>query len=182
MNTTHGSKKWQVTRKPIVSLKILFCLAKWGELSRLRIESILKHDHHVIWDAFKKLEDNEMITPTRSTINAGGREFFFSITEHGLSTLISEIRLPQEFWPIMLGYCYHAKNNVSLDKIKYFYQLFIQKYLKYSERRRFTFELELFDRACNDWLDKINTSGKITIQQVILETLALHPNRLFAFS
>jgi hypothetical protein len=175
MNTTHDSK-WHRTRKPIVSLKILFCLAKWGELSRGIIESILKHDHHVIWDAFKKLEDNEMITPTRSTINAGGREFFFSITEHGLSTLISEIRLPQEFWPIMLGYCYHAKNNVSLEEIKYFYQLFIQKYLKYSERRRFTFELELFDRACNDWLDKINTSGKITIQQVILETLALHPN------
>ena len=31
-------------------------------------------------------------------------------------------------------------------------------------------------RACNDWLDKINTSEKIPIQQVILETLALHPN------
>jgi hypothetical protein len=176
MNTTHSSKKWHRTRKPRVSLKILFCLAKWGELSRLRIESILKHDHHVVWDAFKKLEDNKMIIPTRSTINAGGREFFFSITEHGLSTLISEIRLPQEFWPIMLGYCYHAKNNVSLKEIKYFYQLFIQKYLKYSERQRFTFELELFDRACNDWLDKINTGEKIPLQQVIVETLALHPN------
>ena len=176
MNTTHGSKKWYKTRKPRVSITILFCLAKWGELSRLRIESILKHDHHVIWDAFKKLEDNKMITPTRSTIKAGGREFFFSITEHGLSTLISEIRLPQELWPIVLGYCYHAKNNVSLEEIKYFYQLFIQKYLKNSERQRFTFELELFGRACNDWLDKINTSEKIPIQQVILETLALHPN------
>jgi hypothetical protein len=62
MNTTHTSK-WHRTRKPRVSIKILLCLAKWGELSRLRIESILKHDHHVIWDAFKKLEDNEMITP-----------------------------------------------------------------------------------------------------------------------
>jgi hypothetical protein len=41
---------------------------------------------------------------------------------------------------------------------------------------RFTFELELFDRACNDWLDKINTSKTLAIQQVILETLALHPN------
>jgi hypothetical protein len=107
---------------------------------------------------------------------SGGREFFFSITEHGLGTLISEIRLPQEFWPIMLGYCYHAKNNVSLKEIKYFYQLFIQKYLKYSERQRFTFELDLLDRACKDWLDKINASEKIPIQQVILETLALHPN------
>ena len=76
----------------------------------------------------------------------------------------------------MLGYCYHAKNNVSLEKVKYFYQLFIQKYLKYSERQRFTFELELFDRACNDWLDKINANEKIPIGQVILEVLALHPN------
>ena len=68
MKTTHGSKKWYETRKPRVSIKILFCLAKWGELSRLRIEFILKkHDHHVIWDAFKKLEDNKMITPTQST-------------------------------------------------------------------------------------------------------------------
>lgn len=117
-----------------------------------------------------------MITRTRSTINAGRREFFFRITEYGLGALILEIRLPQEFWHIMLGYCYHAKNNVSLEKIKYFYQLFIQKYLKYSERQRFTFELELFDRACNDWLDKINASEKMPIQQVILETLALHPN------
>ena len=178
MNTTHGSKKWYKTKKPRVSIKILFCLATWGELSRLRIESILKkhHDHHVIWDAFKKLEDNKMITRTRSTINAGRREFFFRITEDGLSTLILEIRLPQEFWHIMLGYCYHAKNNVSLKEIKYFYQLFIQKYLKYSERQRFTFELDLFDIACNDWLDKINASEKMPIQQVILETLALHPN------
>ncbi|MGA9154006.1 MAG: hypothetical protein WBZ36_25785, partial [Candidatus Nitrosopolaris sp.] len=62
MNTTHGSKKWYMTRKPRVSIEILFCLAKWGQLSRLRIESVLKnHDHHVIWDAFKKLEDNKMI-------------------------------------------------------------------------------------------------------------------------
>ena len=178
MNTTHGSKKWYKTRKPRVSITILFCLAKWGELSRLRIESILKkhHDHHVIWDAFKKLEDNEMITPTRSTINAGRRQFFFSITKHGLSILILEIRLPQEFWHIMLGYCYHAKDYVSLEEIKYFYQLLIQKYLMYLGGQRFTFELELFGRACNDWLDKINTSEKIPIQQVILETLALHPN------
>ena len=178
MDTTHSQTKWYKTKKPIVSLKILFCLARWGELSRTKIESTLKkhHDHHVIWDGFKKLQDNGMITPTSSNINAGRREFFFSITKHGLSTLILEVRLPQEFWPIMLGYCYHAKNNVSLKEIKYFYQLFIQKYLKYSERQRFTFELELFDRACNDWLDKINTSEKITIQQVILETLALHPN------
>jgi len=176
MNTTHGSKKLYKTRKPRVSIKILFCIAKWGESSRSRIESILKHDHHVIWDAFKKLEDNKMIACTRSTINAGRREFFFSITEDGLSTLILEIRLPQEFWSIMLGYCYHTKNNVSLKKIKDFYQLFIQKYLKYSERQRFTFELELFDIACNDWLDKINANEKIPIAQVILETLALHPN------
>jgi hypothetical protein len=177
MNTTHGAKNWYTTRKPRVSIKILFCLAKWGELSLKRIESILKkHDHHVISDAFKKLKENEMITRTRSTINHGRREFFFSITEDGLSTLILEIRLPQEFWHIMLGYCYHAKNDVSLEKIKPFYQLFIQKYLKYSKRQRFTFELELFDRACNDWLNKINTSEKIPIQQVILETLALHPN------
>ncbi|MGA9149939.1 MAG: hypothetical protein WBZ36_05120, partial [Candidatus Nitrosopolaris sp.] len=159
--------------------EILFCLAKWGQLSRLRIESVLKnHDHHVIWDAFKKLEDNKMIIRTRSTINAGRREFFFRITEDGLRTLILEIRLPQEFWHIMLGYCYHANNDnkVSLEKVKRFYQLFIQKYLKYSERQRFTFELELFDRACNDWLDKINANEKISIGQVILEILALHPN------
>ena len=182
MNTTHISKKWQKTKKPRVSIKILFCLAKWGELSRGRIESILKHDHHVISDAFKKLEESEMITRTRSTINPG-REFFFSITEHGLGTLILEIRMPQEFWHIMLGYCYHAKNNVSLEKIKHFYQLFIQKYLKYSEKylkywegQRFTFQLELFDTACNDWLDKINANEQISIEQVILEILALHPH------
>jgi DNA-binding PadR family transcriptional regulator len=92
------------TRKPRVSIKILYCLPKWGESSRSRIESILKHDHHVIWDAFKKLEDNRMIAYTRSTINAGRREFFFRITEDGLRTLILEIRLPQESWSIMLGY------------------------------------------------------------------------------
>jgi hypothetical protein len=36
--------------------------------------------------------------------------------------------------------------------------------------------LELFDRACNDWLDKINANEKISIGRVILEILALHPN------
>ena len=86
----------------------------------------------------------------------------------------------------MLGYCYHASNDnkVSLEKVKCFYQLFIQKYLRYSEKylkywegQRFsTFELELFDRACNDWLDKINDNEKIPIEQVILETLALYTN------
>jgi len=175
VDTTYSPKKWHKTRKPRFSIKILFYLATWGELSRLRIESILKnHDYHVIWDAFKKLEENKMITPTRSTANPGRREFFFSITEDGLSTLISEIRL---------GYCYHAENNVSLEKIKCFYQIFIQKYLKYSEKylkywegQRFTFQLELFDTACNDWLDKINANEQISIEQVILEILALHPH------
>ena len=135
------------SKKPIVSLKILFCLARWRKLSRSKIESTLNkhHDHHVIWDAFERLEYDKMIVRTGSTINVGRREFVFTITEMGLSSLILEIGSPQELWYILLGYCYHMGNKVSLEKIKYFYQLFIQKYLMYLGGQRFTFELEFFE-------------------------------------
>jgi hypothetical protein len=63
--------------------EILACLAIDGEQNRAGVESILKdhHDHHVIWDAFKKLESNAMISSHKSRISGGRREFFFKITE-----------------------------------------------------------------------------------------------------
>jgi hypothetical protein len=179
MNTTQGIKsRWYETRKPRVPLEILACLAIDGEQNRARVETILKdhHDHHVIWDAFKKLEGNAMISRHKSRISGGRREFFFKITEKGLELLISESPLPQTFWHVVLGYCYHNKHQIGIEKVKHFYKLFADRYLKYSGEQRYTFELDIFDRACENWLHNISRTDKMSIDQIILEILAFQPN------
>ena len=144
-----------------------------------RVESILKsHDHHVIWDAFKYLEGKGMIARTKSRL--GGRpEFIFEIRERGLELLITEDPRPKIFWNIVLFYCYNSKNEISLERIKKLYKHFIDKHLKHSYDRWYTFELDIFNRASNDWLNRINSCGQIPLNQIILETLAIHPKLTF---
>jgi hypothetical protein len=179
MNTTQNiESRWYRTRKPRVPLEILACLAIEGELSRTKVDSILMrhHDHHVIWDAFKKLESDAMIYRDKSRISGGRREFLFKITEKGLELLISESPLPQTFWNIVLCYCYHKDHQISLEKVKHFYKLFVDRYLKYPGEQRYTFEFDTFNRACEDWLYKISKTKKMSVDQIILEILAFRPN------
>jgi hypothetical protein len=172
------SYQWGAPRGSLLPLEILACFAIDGEQNRARVESILKdhHDHHVIWDAFKKLESNAMISSHKSRISGGRREFFFKITEKGLELLISENPLPQTFWNVVLGYCYHNEHQIGIEKVKQFYKLFTDRYLKYSSGQQYTFELDIFDRACENWLYKISKTDKMSMDQIILEILALQPN------
>ena len=180
MNTTHNQNRWYKTRKPKVALEILACLAIEGEVSITEAESILenRHDHHVIWDSFKKLKINGMISGGDERRILGSREFLYNITEKGLELLISE--RPQTFWNSMLGYCYHNKQQVSKEKVKHFYELSVGRIagtiLKYPIGHLYTFEyMDFFDRACKYLLNKISNADKMPLDQIILETLAVHP-------
>ena len=101
-------------------------------------------------------------------------KFFCKIKEQGLELLISESLSPQSFWNVVLGYCYH--NNHSVEQIKHFYRFFLNNYLKYPYDQWYTFELNIFGRTCKHLLDNIYKSDRMSIEQIILETLALRPN------
>lgn len=183
MDTTQYSKKkrWYKTRRPKVPLEVLACFALEGELPISKVESFLKnhHDHHVISDAFKYLKSNGMIYCTNISTpdSRGGRpKSFFKITERGLELLISESPSPSYFWNVMLGYCYHNVQSFDMERMNHFFRFFIDKYLKYPYDQWYTFDLDLFDRASRDWLDRINSYDKIPLDQVILETLAIYPD------
>lgn len=88
--------------------------------------------------------------------------------------LISESLSPRSFWNVVLGYCYH--NNHSVEQIKHFYRFFLNNYLKYPYDQWYTLELNIFGRTCKHLLDNIYKSDRMSIEQIILETLALRPN------
>ena len=137
------------------------------------------HDHHVIWQAFETLEKNGMIAHTKSRSRGRRPESIYEIKEKGLELLISEDPRPKIFWNIILLYCYHTECEISLDRVKRLYKRFIDKYLKYSDNQWYTFELEIFNRASDDWIFRINSHDEIPLNQIILETLALHPKVTF---
>jgi len=178
INTTPIKQNKKRRYKSRVTIEILACLVTKGKLSRRMTESILKkHDHHVIIDAFKRLQNDGFIKISCSETGGRGRKKdIFEITKNGLVFLISEIAEPWKFWRAMMGYCWHADSQITVDQLKEFYKIFIDKYLKYPSEYGYCFELDLFNKVCQDWFqNRIQSADSITLDQIVLETLAINP-------
>lgn len=171
--------KWYDRKKPKLQLDILSCLVLKGPLSKGKVESILKGTHPNILESFNKLEDKDFIKNIGRIPGRGRFQNIYKITKKGLETLIvDEITNSLNFWKILFGYYNHHDNNkIEPDEIDKLFNIFLNKYLQYSNRN-FTFQLEIFDKMSAQWFNKYVDGNKKEIrpEQRIVETLALNRN------
>ncbi|MGC2572684.1 MAG: hypothetical protein WA364_14325, partial [Candidatus Nitrosopolaris sp.] len=177
-------------RRPKLRMEILELIAIDGKMSVSKAESSFyeKHHHPDVWHAFKNLERKEFIekrvdrNPGKGKLMGKGRQIYYKITEQGLRVLIRDydkimekVIDPQTFWRAMMTFCYNSTNEFRLDKVEEFYELFLGKYLKYSSGHGHP-QLDQFNQMCDNWIQhRILQSNRITLDQIILEVLALHP-------
>ena len=177
-------------RRPKLRMEILELIAIDGKMSVSKAESSLdeKHHHPDVWHAFKNLERKEFIekridrNPGKGKLMGKGRQIYYKITERGLRVLIRDydkimekVIDPQMFWRAMMTFCYNSTNEIRLDKVEEFYELFLGKYLKYSSGHGHP-QLDQFNQMCDNWIQHtILPSTGLTLDQIILEVLAIHP-------
>jgi DNA-binding PadR family transcriptional regulator len=178
-------------RRPKLRMEILELIAIDGKMSVSKAESSLneKHHHPDVWHAFKNLERKEFIekrvdrNPGKGKLMGKGRQqIYYKITERGLRVLIRDydkimekVIDPQTFWRAMITFCYNSTKEIRLDKVEEFYELFLGKYLKYSSGHGY-FQLDQFNQMCDNWIQyRILPSNRITLDQIVLEILAMRP-------
>jgi len=180
INTIHlsSNQKPYPRKKPQLQFDILACLCLKGKLSKTMIKSILKGRHLPdIIHAVAKLEKDGYIKIAYEKQGRGKKQVYYTITEKGLKLLmISDNNChPLKFWKPLLGYCHHSDEVLASDKIEKFYQLFIEKYLKYRSYG-FSFEFDIFNNMRDKWLrEMILNFDKPSPEQKILEVLAIYP-------
>ena len=182
VNTIHLAlnQRWYTTRKPKLQLEILACLALRGRLTKGMTESVLKDRTHAdIINAFSKLEfDGRVKKLDYEPYTRGRKQYYYTITFSGLELLITDNPHPIKFWKVMFGYCHHIEELTS-DEIEQFYNLFNEKFLKY-RNHIFSIQLDIFDNMCEKWLkEMISTGNKLTLEQEIIEVLAINPDITF---
>lgn len=182
-----GTDDWynHKRRKPILQIKILRLIANKGRLAICEAESSLKgqHFHNEIWESFNILKKKGLIKkmPGRNPgpgklIGKGLPRNYYAVTEKGLVALIKEGLEPKDFWYYLIDYSLaEPKLGRRLDIIEDIYELFLQKYLKYSSGFDYnvTLQLDNFNKMCEDWITKNISNGSITLEQKVLEILAL---------
>jgi DNA-binding PadR family transcriptional regulator len=107
----------------------------------------------------------------------GKEQVYYAIKDKGLRLLIisDDKTHPLKFWKALLGYSHHNKKAITSAKMEECYQLFMEKYLKY-KNHSFSFQFDIFDNMRDKWLqDFILDKDKISLQQKVLEVLALYP-------
>jgi len=171
-------------RKPKLRIKILKLVAMKGRISIGEAEKILTQHHHPeIWYAFKNLESKDLIrnlkdkNPGPEQLMKRGRwKGYYIITEKGLCALITEGLTVEEFWRSIITFCYYCSKQITLEKVEEFYELFISKYLKYSSEHSWFFQLDSYNKMCKGFIENIiERSDKVTVDQKVLEALAMHP-------
>lgn len=106
----------------------------------------------------------------------GRPQGFYIITEKGLALLVADEPIPWKFWRALMGYCYYNNEQITLQKVREFYNAFVDKYLKYSSEHGYGFNLKLFNQVSRKWVQsKIQHYEGISLDQRIFETLALYP-------
>jgi hypothetical protein len=179
-------------KPPKLRMKLLELIAIDGKMSVSKAESSLKEKHHhpEVWHAFKNLERNRFIeklddrNPGKGKLmNKGRQQIYYKITELGLIVLITDydkvmnkVIDSQPFWRAMMTFCYNSTKEIRLDKVEEFYKLFLGKYLKYSSGHGYSFQLDQFNQMCYNWIQhRILQSNRITLDQIVLEILAIRP-------
>src|SRR5262249_50846663 len=143
-----------------------------------------------VWYAFKDLKEKGFIekwddrNPGKGKMMGKGRQqTYYKITEYGLRVLIREhdkimekVMDPRSFWKIIMTFCDNSTKEIHLDKVEELYQLFLGKYLKYSSGHGYSFQLDQFNQMCYNWIQhRILQSNKVTLDQIVLEILAIRP-------
>jgi hypothetical protein len=142
-------------------------------------KSLLKHGtHSETIKAFNRLESDGLIKRlSECRFSRGRKQYYYKITQRGVEQLINYDPHPLKFWKILFGYCHH--NGLTKDRIDEFYNLFIERYLKY-KNTGFSFQLDIFDNTRELWLhESINNSDEITLYQKVIEVLAVYPRITF---
>jgi hypothetical protein len=163
-----------------------------------------KHHHPDVWHAFKDMERKGFIEKTvdrnpgkGELMGKGRQQIYYKITGRGLCVLITDydkimekVIDPQMFWRIMMTFCHEYKshsattttstttntNVIRLNMVEEFYELFLGKYLKYSSGHGYSFQLDQFNQMRDNWIKHtILSSDRLTLDQIILEILAIHP-------
>ena len=81
---------------------------------------------------------------------------------------------PRKFWKVLFGYSYHYDEGLSPKKIDEYFDVFIEKYLKY-KNTSVSSMLDYFDEMCDHWLNKkILKKDKLEVEQKVIEVLTVH--------
>ncbi len=121
--------KWYKRKKPHLQIGILKSIALSGLASQKEITSQFTYKPSTISDAFKIMEDVDLIRWANVPEFKKGvrRERFYKLSPKGLSVLIDENSSPQEFWMAMIWYCSLNAKAVGKDEFNRYYDRFIQK-------------------------------------------------------
>lgn len=165
-------------RKPVLQLKILNEFTKHDSLSKSKAKNALKKHHYgEISEAFDSLYHNELKLidlKSQDTTKRGNPEKFYSITDNGLASIISNETNPENFWLSVIRLIHNRSNPIDLQTVNDLFKIFMSKYLKYASRESFLY-LDRLNAIYSDWLqEKIITDSSIITQ--VLEILIDYPN------
>jgi len=167
-----------LTKSPL-RIKVLESLAIKGKLSKSMVESLFSKMHYYpdISNAFDNLLQNSLIEGAGKKVGRGRPEVFYRITDEGLALIIYKYHHdPKKFWSLLTGFCYHRDEQVSLDRVDEFYSLFVNKHLKYPSGYNYFFQLDLFSKMSDKWIqDNAKNKNKISLEQKVIETLSMYP-------
>jgi DNA-binding MarR family transcriptional regulator len=149
--------KWYNRKRPHLQIGILKSIASSGLASQKEITSEFTYKPSTISDAFKIMEDADLIRWANvPEFKKGiGRERFYRLSPKGLSVLIDENPSPQEFWMAMIWYCrLNAKAVVKAEFDRY-YDRFIQTFVGSFSLHSCFFAGDIFDNLFKKWRKKL---------------------------
>jgi DNA-binding MarR family transcriptional regulator len=121
--------KWYKRKKPHLQIGILKSIASSGLASQKECTSQFGYKPSTISDAFKILEDVDLIRWANVPEFKKGvrRERFYKLSPKGMLVVIDENPSPQEFWMAMIWYCILKTKAVDKAEFNRYYDRFIQK-------------------------------------------------------
>jgi DNA-binding MarR family transcriptional regulator len=149
--------KWYKRKKPHLQIGILKSIASSGLASQKEITSQFGYKPSTISDAFKIMEDVDLIRWANVPEFKKGvrRERFYKLLPKGLSVLIDENPSPQEFWMAMIWYCSLNAKSVGKDEFNRYYDRFIQKSVGSFSLHSCFFHGDIFDSLFKKWSRKL---------------------------
>ena len=149
--------KWYKRKKPHLQIGILKLIASSGLASQKEITSQFGYKPSTISDAFKIMEDVDLIRWANVPEFKKGvrRERFYKLLPKGLSVLIDENPSPSEFWMAMIWYCSLNTKAVGKAEFNRYYDRFIQKSVGSFSLHSCFFLGDIFDSLFKKWSRKL---------------------------
>jgi DNA-binding MarR family transcriptional regulator len=149
--------RWYKRKKPHLQIGILKSIALSGLASQKEITSQFTYKPSTISDAFKVMEDADLIrwANVPEFKKGVGRERFYKLMPKGLSVLIDENPSPSEFWMAMIWYCSLNTKAVGKAEFNRYYDRFIQKSVGSFSVHSCFFLGDIFDSLFKKWSRKL---------------------------